>query len=518
MVTQGQPAAFDSKSFADPDTPMTVHQWSGPGGQTSTRQRFVVDTTNLKPSTYPVTLLVRDRQQGQDRDKATLVVEARPRDDVNTDTLPPVARIDRVILEVRQGEPARFSSTSYHPDRNGKITRSLWQTSWGQRAVGDHIAIDTRRLNPGEYNVELNVFDDNGATDSARANLVVVEVKAPIPPVAIISPDYSRVNHGVPVRFFSKSYHPDRKRKIIRAQWQTSWGQRAVGDYIDIDTGRLNPGEHRIVLEVIDNSNARDAANAALQVIEAPRRAIPPVARIMPRRHKVQQGEWADFDGRSSTDPDGKIRTWTWSLNDKRIDRQPSARFDTRRLEPGEYRVGLEVTDEQQLTARDEALLIVAERPQYFDAALVGLEVSPAEAAPNEEVRIRAIVANRGKDRLRDILVTLETGGGAQIEEKTLSSLASGETSEVAARWIPKSAGEQTVVAAVDPNNQLPETNEENNSSRRSVVVLAPPALKIDPSPLEVSQGDRANFIGRITFPGRQKHTVDKFFWRGPGN
>ena len=35
VVTQGQPAIFDSKSIANPDMPITVHQWSGPSGQTS---------------------------------------------------------------------------------------------------------------------------------------------------------------------------------------------------------------------------------------------------------------------------------------------------------------------------------------------------------------------------------------------------------------------------------------------------------------------------------------------------
>lgn len=331
VVTRGQPAVFDSKSIADPDTPITGHQWSGPSGQTSNSQRFVVDTTNLKPSTYPVTLIVRDRQQRQGLDRATLVVEAKPRDDADTHTRPPVAKINRAALEVQQGEPARFSSASYHPDRNGKITRTLWQTSWGQKASGDYIDIDTRGLNPGEY------------------------------------------------------------------------------------------------------------------------------------------------------------------------------------------RVRLEVTDGQSLTARDEALLIVVEPPRDVDAAIVQLDVWSAPVSPNREVQIRAMVANRGKDALRNVPVRFETGA-TRIAEKTLASLAGGETQEVTAIWIPKSGGEQSIIATVNPDNQPPESNRANNVRRRSIVVLTEPVIKIAPSPLEVRQGDTAKFTGQATFPGQQGGREVKYFWRGPGN
>ncbi|HEY7557396.1 MAG TPA: PKD domain-containing protein [Candidatus Binatia bacterium] len=605
VVTQGQPAIFDSKSVADPDMPITVYQWSGPDGQTSNRQRFVVDTTNLKPSTYPLTLIVIDRQQRQGRGHATLVVEARP----HVESRPPVARINRAILEVQQGEPARFSSTSYHPDRTGKITHSSWQTSWGQKASGDYIDIDTSRLNARSYTLTLEVIDNRGARDSARATLVVTPAPA-LPPVARISPDGSRVNEGMPVRFFNKSHHPDGKRKIISAQWQTSWGQRASGDYIDIDTSRLKPGEHSVSLRVVDDNHAADSAKAIL-IVEDPKalmppvaiitpdqrrvyqgapvdfadasyhpiretrivsrrwntqwgqtdlgntlnvdtaslspgtywitlqvvdqhkkadsaRAVleilqpvqpqqPPIARITPKRIEVQRREPVRFDGSGSSDADGKIRTWTWSLNDRPIDRKPAANIDTRGLSPGEYRVRLEVTDEQGLTARDEALLVIIVPPRDVDAAIVQLDVLPAPVMPNRQVEIRAMVANRGKDALRNVPVRFEIGG-VRIAEKTLPSLAAGETKEVTVSWIPKFTGERFVIATVNPDNQPPESNRTNNATQRAILVFTEPVIKIAPSPLEVRQGDMAKFTGVVTIPGRPAGRDITYFWRGPGN
>jgi PKD repeat protein len=330
VVTQGQPATFASKSMADPDVPIATYQWIGPGRQTSNGQRFVVNTANLTPSTYTVTLTVRDRRQRQNQVSAALIVSARSRDDVPRD------------------------------------------------------------------------------------------------------------NH-------------------------------------------------------------------------------PPAARITPGRLEVQQGQQAQFDGSRSTDPDGKIRAWMWSLNDRSIDRRPSARIDTRGLNPGEYRVRLEVTDDRGLRGRDEALLIIVEPPRDFDAAIVDLAVSPAPASPNQEVQIRVLVANRGKDTLRNIPVRFEIGG-VRVAEKMLPSLVAGETREVTASWIPRTVGEQIVVATVNPENQPPEGNRTDNLRRRAIAVLARPDVRINPNPLEVSQGDSARFTAQVTAPGQPGGRDKRYVWRGPGN
>ena len=330
VVTQGQPAVFDSRSIADPDVPIAGYQWAGPGGQTTNQQRFFVNTANLQPSTYTITLVVRDQRQRQSRDTATLIVEAKARDDVDA---------------------------------------------------------------------------------------------------------------GIP----------------------------------------------------------------------------PPVARITPKRVEVHQGEPARFDGSRSTSASGKIRTWTWSLENKLIDRRPTAQIDTRGLIPGQYRVQLQVANEQGLTARGEALLIVVEPPRDFDAAIIELDVLPAPVSPNQEVRIRAVVANQGKVALRNVPLRFDVGG-VRIAEKMLPSLPPGETREVTASWIPRSSGKQVIIATVNPDNQPPETNRANNVRRHALPVLAQPHVRIDPNRLEVSRGESARFTAQVATPGQPTAGDVKYFWRGPGN
>jgi hypothetical protein len=598
-VTQGQTAEFHSNY--DPDTPI-VHKWSGPGGQTSSNQRFIVHTENLEPSTYAVTLNFYSNRGARGSTTATLIVRPRAQDPVAritpgrrevqqgqraqfdgsgsvdpdgkirawtwsldgrqinrgraieldtanlklgahtvsleviddrgarnstqatlTITPPPtparrpVAIISPDRSRVTQGVPVRFFSRSYHPDRRKKITRTYWQTSWGQRASGEHIDIDTRELSPGAYSIGLNVIDDNEASDTAKAVLIIEAARAPVSPVAMINPDRRRVIQGARVNFSDASYQPSRDIKIVSRRWSTQWGQTQAGNILNVDTATLSPGAYWITLQVIDQNRRTDSARATLEIVQAPQTQQPPIARIVPRRIEVRQGQQAQFDGRGSTDPDGKIRAWMWSLNDRSMDRRPSAVIDTRGLNPGEYRVRLEVTDEQGLSARDVALLIVAQPPRDFDAAIVDLTVSPAPVSPNREVQIRAMVANQGKDPLRNVPVRFEIGG-VRVAEKMLPSLGAGETREVTTSWIPRRAGEQIVIATVNPENQPPEGNRTNNLRRYSVTVLAQPNVRIDPSPLEVSQGELARFTAQVTIPGQPPGRDITYFWRGPGN
>jgi hypothetical protein len=687
-VIQGQTARFYSSY--DPDTSL-VHKWSGPGEQTSGTAQFIVNTTNLDPSSYTITLNFYNNRGVRGSTTAILVVNARPR---------PVALISPDRGQVRQGQRVRFVSKSYHPDRRRRIKQSAWQTSWGQTAAGDYIEIDTERLDAGMHKLTLEVMDDGGARDSAQATLTVLpRPQASLPPVARISPDSSRVNRGSPVRFFNRSYHRDGKRKIISADWQTSWGQTATGDYIEIDTRKLLPGEHIVVLKVADDNRASDSAKAILIIEEAKAllppvaiispgqrrvhrgeradfvdasyhpvretrivsrrwntqwgqthlgnslsvdtaplspgtywitlqvadqhkktdsaRAIleilpsppqrPPIARIMPAIREVQQGEWAEFDGSGSTDPDGKIatwiwslegrpvqkgsfarlntrnlnpgnynirlevtdntnardaasatlivrgraqnpvaritprrlevqkgeparfdgsgssdpdgkiRAWTWSLNDQPIDGRPAAQVDTSRLNRGEHRVRLEVTDNQGLTARDEALLVVIEAPGNFDAAIIELDALSAPVTPKQEVWIRALVANQGKVALRNVPLRFDVGG-VRIAQEMVASLAPGETREIKVSWIPKTTGRQIVIATINPENQPQETDRSNNLRRHAVPVVARPRVRIEPNLLEVSQGDAARFTAQLTAPGSIAGSDVKYSWRGPGN
>jgi hypothetical protein len=174
------------------------------------------------------------------------------------------------------------------------------------------------------------------------------------------------------------------------------------------------------------------------------------------------------------------------------------------------------VTDDQGLTARDEALFVVIEAPRNFDAAIIELDALSAPVSPNQEVRIRAVVANQGKDALRNVPLRFDVGG-VRIAEEMVASLAPGATREVTVSWIPKTAGRQIVIATINPENQPQESDRSNNLRRHAIPVLARPNVRIEPNWLEVSAGDAARFTAQVTASGSVAGGDVKYFWRGPG-
>lgn len=72
-VEQGGKAVFKSQSTHDPDARITEY-WSGPGGQNTTGPVFEVDTNQLIPGRYEITLNISDNYKQTDRAVATLEI------------------------------------------------------------------------------------------------------------------------------------------------------------------------------------------------------------------------------------------------------------------------------------------------------------------------------------------------------------------------------------------------------------------------------------------------------------
>ena len=85
---------------------------------------------------------------------------------------PPVAVIDASRLTGRA--PVRISFDAYDSfDPDGTVDRCHW--SFGDGQVDDGKWVSHTYSTPGTYTVTLTVWDDGGASDSASANIVVLE-------------------------------------------------------------------------------------------------------------------------------------------------------------------------------------------------------------------------------------------------------------------------------------------------------------------------------------------------------
>jgi PKD repeat protein len=458
-VTQGENADFISRSVADPDVPINSLLWTGPSRQTSRNNRFVVETAKLRPGSYEVTLTVIDKRQRQNQAVAKLIVK---------------------------------------PQRT---------PGGGSSGTSDGPSVESR------------------------------------PPVAKINPDRREVMQGDRARFVSNSRHPDPRGRIIRYAWTTEWGQKGTGESLDVDTHQLRPGRYRLRLEITDQRELR-AVDAATLVVFSPYVPPPPpdppnsqsppmktpppwrslgpsrlnqapMAKVMPEYLEANPGEAAFFDGRQSRDPDGRIVSWSWRVDGEPLSRGQAIDINTLHLAPGKHRISLEVTDDQGLTGAASGLLIVKQPTKDVDVALVELQVMPAQTPPNRQVQITAVVANKGKDLVQNVKVRFEVGE-TLLTETLVPSLSPGEKSEAKAKWLASSPGEHTVAAKLDPDNRLGDINKTNNSRTRAIIVSSPAVITISPNPLQVNQGEKAEFVSHASFTDRSAPGL-KYMWRGPG-
>ena len=154
----------------------------------------------------------------------------------------PVARIAPKNLKVKQGDPAVFRNVSLF-DPDVPLARLFWIGPDKVRKQTDPFEVQTGNLQPGNYQIILEVFDKRNRSSNAKATLevlalppkrgekpplkdlriippeVIGSVKDPIPtperPVARIQPDRLRVVQGERVVFRSESTPAGR----VRGRW-----------------------------------------------------------------------------------------------------------------------------------------------------------------------------------------------------------------------------------------------------------------------------------------------------------
>lgn len=117
-----------------------------------------------------------------------------------------------------------------------------------------------------------------------------------------------------------------------------------------------------------------------------------PTARIQPAYLKVKQGERAVFESRSTAE--GEIReSWKGPGNQQGTGR--SFEVNTGHLEPGLYRVYLQVHDRRAQTGRDEVTLeVVPPEPKHFTLRM-GAEPHPAKQSETVTFKVRIEPGNR---------------------------------------------------------------------------------------------------------------------------
>ena len=328
-----------TETSSDPDGYITQWDWDfGDGHTYSTTDSTLKNPTNtyLFPGIYTVTLTVTDDGLPDGTNKKTATSSIRFTVAPPPANLPPVALFTVDANNILA--PATIIFTDASTDADGKIVSWLWEFETGStqfyNAQTYQKTISHTFLKSGIYPVKLTVTDDGNLTNTYILDIVVKNNA----PVAIISASPNPVLSKTQVNFFGNNSY-DTDGNITKYSWD-------FGDGTIISQGRTTeshtyakPGTYNASLTVTDNLGDTSTANLSIDVTNRN-----PIARITYTTLTVKAPESLTFNGDTSTDDDGIIVSYSWSVSGSVVATTPNAtiKFTTE----GTYIVYLTVTDD----------------------------------------------------------------------------------------------------------------------------------------------------------------------------
>lgn len=230
-------------------------------------------------------------------------------------------------------------------DPDGGVTRYEWDFNYDGRtfnidATGKYPSVSYPD-GPASYVIGLRVIDDRGAVSQIATTWAHVQNVAPV--VEAGGP-YSG-QPGQAIRLTGTASDPSPVDQGSLSYWW-DFGDGTTANGAVVDHAYAQPGTYTTRLTVADRDNALTVDTAVVQV-KAANQA--PLAVIQGPAEGVV-GDSLNFNGSSSTDPDGSITGYTWDFGDGTTGSGPNVGHVYGAY--GTYQVTLTVTDDAGLTGQ----------------------------------------------------------------------------------------------------------------------------------------------------------------------
>lgn len=228
------------------------------------------------------------------------------------------------------GQKVSFDGSRSRDD-DGEITLYKW--SFGDGSSAEGAKVNHVYKAPGTYTVTLTVTDNAGAKNSSESDQMIVVVNAV--PVAVAGPDKIAAENET--LLFDGSQSSDSDGFISEYLWDFGDGTKSKG--VKAAHSYKKAGRYQVTLTVIDNSGTTsNTSSNTLTVIVNSR----PVA-VAGNDEVITRSEF-QFDGTSSSDPDGKVLKYFWEFGDGKTSTEAAPKHFYEK--PGVYKVRLTVTDD----------------------------------------------------------------------------------------------------------------------------------------------------------------------------
>jgi hypothetical protein len=344
VSTSGTTATLDGSPSSDPDGTITDYNWQilGPNGESISRSGQVVEFTGGTGGTWEATLTVTD-----DAGATGVVTRTFGLADPNSG---PTARISVST----DGLTATLDGTQ-STDPDGSLVAYMWTLTDPNGASREQMGdvFDFTATTPGEWQADLTVQDDNGATDTASRTFTLQDPNES--PTAAFSMSADTVEVGETLALYDEASDPD--GNIVSREWNVC-GSTFQGGTQQVSF--QSTGECQITFTVTDDDGATVTSDPQTVTV------------IEPEPEPPQAGfSWSASGGdpytltveSTSYDPDGSITDTYIAVQtaggSSTVDDTNSESLSTQVPIYGSWNVVVEVTDDDGETSRVEELVDV---------------------------------------------------------------------------------------------------------------------------------------------------------------
>ena len=473
---------------SDPDGFITNWDWNfGDGSAFSTTDSTLKNPTHtyLFPGIYTVSLTVTDDGLPDGTNKKTTTSSIQFTVSPPPANQPPIALFTVDTNNVFA--PVVINFTDASTDADGRIVSWLWEFETG-RSVFYNAQTYQKTVaytfnKSGTYPVKLTVRDDGNLSNTYVLD-IVIKNNVPVP---ILSASPNPVLSQTLVSFFGNNSY-DSDGNITKYAWDFGDGTViAQGTTFESHT-YSKPGTYKSSLTVTDNIGDSSTANLLITVTNRN-----PVARITYTSLNVKAPGSLTLNGDTSSDQDGIIVSYNWTVSNGLSASTPNATFNF--TTEGTYTVTLLVTDDSGGTNSTSVIVTVTPPDNVLPIAILVTD-------KNSGVTNDTFIFNSSSSYDPDgniILYKLDFGDGTTTQFVTPALVS----------HIYKSIGVFTAkLSVIDNRNGI--SVETLNSVQKIIINNQPPIANFTFGPNNAFTFDPVTFTDTSTDPD---NAINKWVW-----
>ncbi|HLA60210.1 MAG TPA: PKD domain-containing protein, partial [Puia sp.] len=376
---------LDGGSSSDPDGTISIYNWSqvsGPSQSSITSPaNSATDVSGLVQGVYVFSLKVTDNSGATSSDVISVTVNPAA-------NISPVANAgSSKSITLPTNSTTLDGSLSADPD--GNISSYSWAQISGPGSStitnGNTSVVTVDDLVAGQYNYELTVTDNMGATAKSRVKITVSNSGIQ-PPVANAGADQV-ITLPVSSVTINGSGSSASSGSIVSYTWTEKSGPSAVSlsNSAQNTVNNLLAGNYVFLLTVTDQNGATGTDSIQITVQPAINKA--PVANAGAGVNITLPTNSINLDGSKSFDPDGTISTYSWTRitgpNTPVSTGSNTVLLSLNGLVAGTYTYQLTVTDNSGASSTSRVKVIVtaaANKPPKADAGQNQQITAPANS------------------------------------------------------------------------------------------------------------------------------------------